>query len=91
MIGELHSTGSSEEMRDLLDILVRTCGCGCSSRDGKLLGAGPDCFAERALAHRRFVLGLAFGRHLRAQLDAEERTQVEPHRLTITPQTPGCI
>ena len=74
---ELDSIGTPEEMIELTGILVRECGCGCSSRGGKLLAVTPGCFARRALDDRRFVLGVLFGRHLRRQLHAEERTRTQ--------------
>ena len=74
MVGELKSIGTPEELNELTEILVRECGCGCSSLGGKLVRGMPDCFARRALEDRRFVAGVLFARHLRGQLDAEERT-----------------
>ena len=82
---ELESIGTPEEMIELTGILVRECGCGCSSRGGKLVGAMPGCFARRALDDRRFLVGVLFGRHLRRQLEAEERT----HTLRPPQPLPG--
>ena len=75
MDAELEQVGTPDEMTELAGILVRECGCGCAYRDSELVSAARDCAATRALHDRRFVLGMLFGRRLREQLEAEERTR----------------
>ena len=67
---ELLST--PDEMQQLANALVRSCGCGCTYRDCELVSGDPDCAAVRGLRKRRFVLGLLFARRLRPQLLVEE-------------------
>jgi hypothetical protein len=69
---ELELLGTAEELRELMDVLVRDCGCGCIHYERELISASPDCAAVRALRDRRFVLGVLFARRLRPQLEAEE-------------------
>ncbi len=75
MDGELKLVGTPDELAELVGILVRECGCGCSFRDCELVSAMPDCAAMRGLRDQRFILGMLFARRLRAQLEAEERTR----------------
>jgi hypothetical protein len=67
--------GTAEEMDELLEVLVRDCGCGCTHADRELVSPGAECAAVRALSDRRFVLGMLFARRLRHQLQAEEWTR----------------
>jgi hypothetical protein len=60
------------ETAELVSIVVRQCGCGCTSSDSDLTAGGPNCSAVRALRHRRFVLGVLFARTLRRQLERQE-------------------
>jgi hypothetical protein len=73
---ELKLFGTPHEIDELVDVLVRDCGCGCSLRDRELVSPTQDCAAMRALRDRRFILGMLFARRLRRQLEAEERIRL---------------
>jgi hypothetical protein len=60
------------EAAELIDIVVRQCGCGCVASDWTLRTGAADCTAGRTLRDRRFVLGIVFARTLRHQLEDEE-------------------
>ena len=66
------------ETAELLAIVVRECGCGCTARGGQLTGFDTDCSAVRTLRDRRFVLGLLFARTLRRQLELQEWRRPRP-------------
>jgi hypothetical protein len=63
---------TAAETSELLEIIVRECGCGCTSVNGDLTSTRPTCGAVRLVRDRRFVLGILFARTLRAQLRDEE-------------------
>jgi hypothetical protein len=63
---------TAAETSELLEIIVRECGCGCTSVNGDLTSATPTCGAVRMVRDQRFVLGMLFARTLRAQLWDEE-------------------
>jgi hypothetical protein len=75
---ELELAGTPDEQDELVRLLVRDCGCGCSYEDGELVNATPGCAAVRMLRDRRFVFGALFARRLRRQLEAEEWTRPPP-------------
>jgi hypothetical protein len=75
MDGELRLLGTRDEMNEMVGVLVRDCGCGCSLRDGEFISPMLDCAAMRGLRDRRFILGMLFARRLRPQLEAEEGTR----------------
>jgi hypothetical protein len=68
----LEFLGTPAELAELVEVLVRGCGCGCVFRAGELVSPTPRCAAVRALRERRFVVGMLFARRLRRQLEAEE-------------------
>jgi hypothetical protein len=78
MDAEIELMGTPEELGELVSIVVRDCGCGCSFYDGELVSPTSDCGAMRALRDRRYVLGMLFARRLRGQLEAEEWTRTPP-------------
>jgi hypothetical protein len=75
---QLELLGTPGEMRELMDVLVRNCGCGCSYDGGDLVSPTAGCAALRAQRERRFILGMLFARRLRCQLETEERTRTPP-------------
>ena len=79
----LELQGTPDEARELMGVLVRNCGCGCSYDGRAVVGPSPGCAALRALRERRFILGMLFARSLRRQLVAEESTRTR-RRLEFT-------
>jgi len=67
---ELPTSGA--EAAELIDIVVRQCGCGCAVSEWTLSTGGANCSAGRMLQDRRFILGMLFARRLRHQLEFQE-------------------
>jgi hypothetical protein len=86
-------SGTPDEMSELLGILVRECGCGCSYTARELANPAPGCAAVRMLRKRRFVLGMVFARRLRVN-SRQRNGRTRRSRAVGGPQgerAPDCL